>query len=60
MMLDKAGIKYTVIDAEDQKDLTQKYGVKKPPLCSSQTDRATIATKTRASLKNSLKTQNNL
>lgn len=61
MMLDKAGIKYTVIDAEDQKDLTQKYGVKKsPPLCSSRTDRATTATKTRASLKNSLKTQNNL
>lgn len=51
MMLDKAGIKYTVIDAEDQKDLTQKYGVKKPPLCSSRTDRATTATKTRASLK---------
>ena len=31
MMLDKAGIRYTVIDAEDQKDLTQKYGVKKAP-----------------------------
>lgn len=31
MMLDKAGIKYTVIDAEDQKELTQKYGVKKAP-----------------------------
>ena len=31
MMLDKAGIKYTIIDAEDQKDLTQKYGVKKAP-----------------------------
>ena len=31
MMLDKAGIKYTVIDAEDQKDLTQQYGVKKAP-----------------------------
>ena len=31
MMLDKAGIKNTVIDAEDQKDLTQKYGVKKAP-----------------------------
>lgn len=31
MMLDKAGIKYTVIDAEDQKDITQKYGVKKAP-----------------------------
>lgn len=31
MMLDKAGIKHTVIDAEDQKDLTQKYGVKKAP-----------------------------
>ena len=31
MMLDTAGIKHTVIDAEDQKDLTQKYGVKKAP-----------------------------
>lgn len=31
MMLDKEGIKYTVIDAEEQKDLTQKYGVKKAP-----------------------------
>ena len=31
MMLDKAGIKYTVIDAEDQKDLTQKYGGNKAP-----------------------------
>lgn len=31
MMLDKAGIKYTVIDAEDQKDVTVQYGVKKAP-----------------------------
>ena len=31
MMLDKAGIRYTVIDAEEQKDLTQKFGVKKAP-----------------------------
>ncbi len=31
MMLDKAGIKYTVVDAEDQKDMTTKYGVKKAP-----------------------------
>ena len=30
-ILDKAGIKYNVIDAEDQKDLTVKYGVKKAP-----------------------------
>ncbi len=31
MMLDKAGIAYTVIDAEDQKDETLAYGVKKAP-----------------------------
>ncbi len=31
MMLDKAGIKYTVVDAEDQKDMTTQYGVKKAP-----------------------------
>ncbi len=31
LMLDKAGIQYTVIDAEDQKDLTVSYGVKKAP-----------------------------
>ena len=31
LMLDKAGIKYTVIDAEDEKDKTTAYGVKKAP-----------------------------
>lgn len=31
MMLDRAGVKYTAIDAEDQKDLTYKYGVQKAP-----------------------------
>ena len=31
MMLDKAGITYTAIDAEDNKDLTVAYGVKKAP-----------------------------
>ena len=31
MLLEKAGIKYTLIDAEDQKDLTLAYGVKKAP-----------------------------
>lgn len=31
MMLDKAGVKYTVIDAEDEKDTTISYGVKKAP-----------------------------
>ena len=31
MMLDKAGIAYTVIDAEDQKDLTISFSVKKAP-----------------------------
>ena len=30
-MLDKAGIAYTVIDAEDNKDTTLAYGVKKAP-----------------------------
>ncbi len=31
MMLDKAGIAYTTIDAEDNKDVTLSYGVKKAP-----------------------------
>ena len=31
MMLDKAGIKYEVINAEENKELTLKYGVKKAP-----------------------------
>ncbi len=31
MMLDKAGIKYDVINAEEQKEATLKYGVKKAP-----------------------------
>ncbi len=31
MMLDRAGVKYTAIDAEEQKDLTYKYGVQKAP-----------------------------
>ena len=31
MMLDKAGIAYTVVDAEDNKDMTVSYGVKKAP-----------------------------
>jgi ribonucleoside-triphosphate reductase len=31
MMLDKAGIKYEVINAEENKELTIKYGVKKAP-----------------------------
>ena len=31
MMLDKAGIKYVAIDAEDDKDKTISYGVKKAP-----------------------------
>ena len=30
-MLDKAGIKYKVIDAEENKDLTYAYGIKKAP-----------------------------
>lgn len=31
MILDKAGIAYKVIDAEERKDITLKYGVKKAP-----------------------------
>ena len=31
MMLDKAGIKYTVVNAEEDKETTLKYGVKKAP-----------------------------
>ena len=31
MMLDKAGIKYTTVNAEEDKSLTLKYGVKKAP-----------------------------
>lgn len=31
LILDKAGINYRAIDAEEQKDLTVKYGVKKAP-----------------------------
>ena len=31
MMLDKAGVKYTVVNAEEDKELTIKYGVKKAP-----------------------------
>ena len=30
-MLDKAGIGYAVIDAEDNADITKSYGVKKAP-----------------------------
>ena len=31
MMLDKAGIKYTTVNAEENKNMTLKYGVKKAP-----------------------------
>ena len=31
MMLDKAGVKYAVINAEEDKETTLKYGVKKAP-----------------------------
>ena len=31
MLLEKAGIKYTMVDAEDEKETTIKYGVKKAP-----------------------------
>ncbi len=38
MMLDKAGIKYQVIDAEENKEATVKYGVKKAPTLVVETD----------------------
>ncbi len=31
MMLDKAGVKYSVIDAEQDAESTRRYGVKKAP-----------------------------
>lgn len=31
MMLDKAGVKYTVVDAEENKEVTVNFGVKKAP-----------------------------
>ena len=31
MMLDKAGVKYKTVNAEENADLTRKYGVKKAP-----------------------------
>ena len=31
MMLDKAGVSYAVVNAEEDKDLTVKLGVKKAP-----------------------------
>ena len=31
MMLDKAGVKYTVVDAEENKEVTVSFGVKKAP-----------------------------
>ena len=30
-ILDKAGVKYRLVDAEENKDLTQKLGIKKAP-----------------------------
>ena len=31
MMLDKAGVKYSVINAEEDNDTTMKFGIKKAP-----------------------------
>jgi ribonucleoside-triphosphate reductase len=31
MLLDKAGINYVLVDAEENKELTEKYGVRKAP-----------------------------
>jgi ribonucleoside-triphosphate reductase len=31
MMLDKAGVAYDVVNAEENKEMTLKYGIKKAP-----------------------------
>ena len=43
MMLDKAGVKYTVVNAEEDKETTVKYGVKKAPTLLVQGDNGIVA-----------------
>ena len=43
MMLDKNGFIYSVINAEEDKDTTIKYGVKKAPTLLVQTDKGIVA-----------------
>ncbi len=43
MMLDKAGVKYDVINAEENKELTVKYGIKKAPTLLVPTENGLVA-----------------
>ena len=43
MMLDKAGVKYTVINAEENKEIALKYGIKKAPTLLVPTENGTAA-----------------
>jgi ribonucleoside-triphosphate reductase len=43
MMLDKAGIKYAVINAEENKEATLQYGVKKAPTLLVPTEKGVVA-----------------
>ena len=43
MMLDKAGVKYSVINAEENKETTVKYGVKKAPTLLVPTENGIVA-----------------
>ena len=43
MMLDKAGVKYTVINAEENKEIAVKYGIKKAPTLLVPTENGTAA-----------------
>ena len=42
-MLDKAGIIYTVINAEENKEATLKYGIKKAPTLLVPTEKGVVA-----------------
>jgi ribonucleoside-triphosphate reductase len=43
MMLDKAGVKYDVVNAEENKELTVKYGIKKAPTLLVPTENGLVA-----------------
>ena len=42
-MRDKAGVKYTVINAEENKEIAVKYGIKKAPTLLVPTENGTAA-----------------
>ena len=49
MLLDKAGIAYDVIDAEENAEITKKYGVRKAPTLLVPTDDGSYASYENAS-----------